>query len=114
MAAGVLQGVPVTTSDIDFWIGLPPGEHDRVLNCCHKIGVRLLTDHVVELEDGTLLNFAYQVDGLHGFEDELGRAKRMHWLSSSVPVLALGRLIKSKEAAGRPKDKVHLVIFDGP
>ena len=111
MAAAVLQGVPVVTSDIDFWIGLPEREHDRVLRICHQLGAKIVTDHIVELADGLELNFTYRVDGLSGFKTEFERAKRLLWLNRRVAVLPLERLIKSKEAVGRAKDRVHLVYL---
>ena len=111
MTAAVLQGVPVTTVDVDFWIGAAESEHDAVLRLCHGLGATILTDHIVELPDGTPLNFAYAVGGLKSFVVEKRRARRVRWLGQSVAVLSLEQLRRSKKSVGRPKDKVHLVYI---
>jgi hypothetical protein len=63
MTAAVLQGVPVTTSDVDFWIGTSQSENDAVLRICHRLGAVILTDHIAELPDGAQLHFAYSMGG---------------------------------------------------
>jgi hypothetical protein len=34
MSGAILQGVPATTLDTDFWIDLPSRQYMRVLNLC--------------------------------------------------------------------------------
>lgn len=80
MTAAVLQGVPVVTTDVDFWIGTPQNEHDRVLILCHRLGATMFTDHIVELPDGAQLNFAYSMDGLKSFAVEKRRARELRWM----------------------------------
>jgi len=111
MTAGVLQGIPVTTADVDFWIGSAPSKHDAVLRICHHLGARILADHIVELPDGAQLNFAYAMGGLKAFAVEKKRARRLRWLGQAVWVLSLQQLQRSKKSVGRPKDKVHLAYI---
>jgi hypothetical protein len=111
MTAAVLQGVPVATVDVDFWIGTPQSEHDAVLRICHRLGATILTDHVVELADGTQLNFAYAMGGLKAFALEKRRAHKLRWMGHTVAVLSLEQLQRSKKSVGRPKDKVHLAYI---
>jgi hypothetical protein len=108
MTAAVLQGVPVTTADVDFWIGTPHSEHDAVLRICHRLGGVFQTDHVVELPDGAQLHFAYSIGGLKSFAFERKRARRLRWMGHVVTVLSLEQLRRAKKSVGRPKDKVHL------
>ncbi len=112
MTAAVLQGVPVVTADVDFWIGARPRDHDKVLLLCHQLGAKMLTDHVVELPDGTELNFAYALAGLKSFASEAKHARKLRWMGRLVGVLSLEQLRRSKEAVGRPKDKAHLVYIE--
>ena len=111
MTAAVLQGVPVATADVDFWIGAPQSEHDAVLRICHRLGAAILADHIVELPDGTELNFAYELGGLKSFALEKRRARKLQWMGQLVSVLSLEQLKQSKESVGRPKDKVHLAYI---
>ena len=111
MTAAVLQGVPVVTADVDFWIGTAQSQHDAVLRICHRLGAAILTDHVVELPDGAQLNFIYSLGGLKSFALEKKRCRRLRWLGQTVAVLSLQQLQRSKRSVGRPKDKVHLAYI---
>jgi hypothetical protein len=111
MTAAVLQGVPVVTADVDFWIGTPQSEHDAVLRICHRLGAVILTDHIAELPDGAQLHFAYSMGGLKSFTLERKRARRLRWLGQFVAVLSLEQLQRSKKSLGRAKDKVHLAYI---
>src|SRR5579872_3663401 len=64
MSAAILQGCPATTLDTDLWIDLPPRQYMRVLRLCQKLGATTRANTVVDLKDGSTVNFLYQVDGL--------------------------------------------------
>ena len=112
MSGAILQGVPATTLDTDLWIDLPPRQYIRVLNLCQGLGARLLAKTVVELRDGSLVNFLYEVHGLRSFDYEYQRAKRIRWLRTQVAVLPLRRIYASKRFVGRPKDLAHLPLLE--
>ena len=112
MSAAILQGVPSTTLDTDLWIDLPSRQYMRVLNLCHRLGAKLWAKTVVELVDGSMVNFLYEVDGLSGFRSEYTRAKRIQWLNHEVAVLPLERIYASKKFVGRPKDLAHLPLLE--
>ena len=112
MSAAILQGVPATTLDTDLWIDLPPRQYIRVLNLCRKLGASIRANTVVELTDGSLVNFLYQVDGLLGFEREFRKSEKLLWLGTRVAVLPLARIHKSKKFVGRPKDLAHLPLLE--
>jgi hypothetical protein len=111
MTAAVLQGVPVVTADVDFWIGTPISLHDAVMRICDDLGGKFHTDFTAELPGGIQLNFAYALAGLKGFAAERRQARRLRWLGEPVPVLSLQQIERSKKAVGRPKDKVHLAYI---
>jgi hypothetical protein len=112
MSAAILQGCPATTLDTDLWIDLPPRQYIRVLRLCQKLGAATRANTVVELTDGSIVNFLYRVDGLLTFAREFRRARRLNWLGMTVAVLPLSRILLSKKAVGRPKDLAHLPLLE--
>jgi len=111
MSGAILQGVPATTLDTDIWIDLPSRQYITVLNLCRRLGASIRANTVVELTDGSLVNFLYRVDGLRSFAAEYRRALRIQWLSFEVAVLPLDRIYRSKRSVGRPKDLAHLPLI---
>ena len=111
MSAAILQGVPATTLDTDLWIDLPPRQYIRVLDLAVELGAIIRANTVVELSDGSLVNFLYEVHGLFSFGAEYRRARRIRWLGAEVRVLPLARIFASKERVGRPKDLAHLPLL---
>src|SRR6266498_1069728 len=71
MSAAVLQGVPVVTHDVDLWIDLSPRQYMRPVNVALRQGAKMIRNTVVELTDGMLVNFIFEVTGLAGFTAEL-------------------------------------------
>jgi hypothetical protein len=112
MSAAILQGCPATTLDTDLWIDLPARHHMRILRLCKDLGAVVRANTVVDLSDGSIVNFLYHIDGLLGFEREWHRAKRLKWLGATVAVLPLERILLSKKAVGRPKDLAHLPLLE--
>ena len=112
MSAAILQGCPATTLDTDLWIDLPPRQYMTVLRLCIKLGAEVRANTVVELEDGSLVNFLYRVDGLLSFAREFQGARRLKWLGTTVAVLPLARILLSKRTVGRPKDLAHLPLLE--
>jgi hypothetical protein len=109
MAAAAAQGVIASTLDVDIWIDLPPRQYIRVLNLARSLGAAIAANTVVYLEDGTPVNLVYEVTGLGSFKSEQRHLKRIRLYGHAVPVLRLERIVKSKEAVGRDKDKLHVI-----
>ena len=112
MSGAILQGVPASTLDTDLWIDLPPRQYMRVINLCLSLGATTRANTVVELADGSLVNFLYEVHGLRSFATEYRRASRIKWLGTEVRVLPLERIHASKKYVGRPKDLAHLPLIE--
>jgi hypothetical protein len=112
MSAAILQGCPATTLDTDLWVDLPSRQYMRVLRLCQSLGASVIANTVVELSDGSAVNFIYRVDGLLGFDREFRRARRLSWLGTTVAVLPLASILRSKRAVGRPKDLAHLPLLE--
>jgi hypothetical protein len=112
MSGAVLQGVPVTTLDTDIWVDLPPRQYMRVLNLCRRLGAAIRANTVVDLRDGSTVNFLYELHGVRSFDYEYRHARRIKWLQTEVTVLPLARIYASKKFVGRPKDLAHLPILE--
>jgi hypothetical protein len=112
MSAAILQGVPATTLDTDIWIDLPSRQYMRILNLCRGLGARVRANTIVDLSDGSMVNFLYEVHGLRGFDYEYQRARSVRWLRTVVAVLPLERIHASKKFVGRPKDLAHLPLLE--
>jgi len=112
MSGAILQGVPATTLDTDIWIDLPPRQYMRMLNLCRRLGAEVRANTVVDLSDGSTVNFLYEVHGLRSFRYEYQHAKRVKWLETDVAVLPLVRIYASKKFVGRPKDLAHLPLLE--
>lgn len=112
MSGAILQGVPATTLDTDIWIDLRSRQYMRVLNLCRQLGASVRANTLVDLSDGSTVNFLYEVHGLRSFQYEYQRAKRVRWLQTEVAVLPLERIYASKKFVGRPKDLAHLPLLE--
>ena len=112
MSGAILQGVPATTLDTHIWIDLPSRQYIRVLNLCRRMGADIRGNTVVDLSDGSTVNFLYEVHGLRSFRYEYQRARRLRWLGTKVAVLPLERISASKKSVGRPKDLAHLPLLE--
>ncbi|MDZ4814786.1 MAG: hypothetical protein SGI71_00800 [Verrucomicrobiota bacterium] len=108
MAAAILQGVPATTLDTDLWIDLPERQYMRINNLCLKLGATILRPTVVMLNDDSLVNFCYRIDGLGNFDTEYSKALSLDIENQKVPVLPLKSILKSKRFMMREKDKIHI------
>jgi hypothetical protein len=67
---------------------------------------------VVELSDGMLVNFIYEVTGLGSFAAELKNAHKMRFHGCEIPVMPLESIRKSKAAVMRDKDPAHIHYID--
>ncbi len=111
MAAAVVQGVPGSTLDTDFWIDLPKRQYMRVINRAIRLGAQALSPNVVEFPDGSRIDFLYSVGGLRSFTSEYARAHHCEWLGLTIAVLPLERIYHSKSVIARPKDLLHMELI---
>ncbi len=116
--AGVLNGAPVMTQDLDLLIRDTPKNREKI----RKLSAALQIAAPVEVSELsrsiTLLGGALPIDILFDalpggltFEALRSRSSRVQIGDSAATVAALGDVIASKEAAGRPKDLAQLPIL---
>ena len=109
MSAAIVQGVMETTLDVDLWVDLPPRQYMRVQNLARTAGATIAANTVAYLEDGTPMNFVFEVNGLGSFARELKHTVRLRFRGKLIPVLKLERILKSKETIRRDKDLPHII-----
>lgn len=114
LSAAALQGAPVVTQDIDLWFRkLPDPGLERALKKVRGAYVPptartapMLAGKGIELFDIVLT-----MDGLGEFDEEKKHAIKVPLGRTKVLVLKLERIIASKEAAGREKDRLVLKVL---
>ena len=75
MSGAILQGVPATTLDTDIRVDLPARQYMGVLTLCRDLGAQVRTNAVVDLPDGSIVNFLYELHGLRSFRAEARRRR---------------------------------------
>ena len=115
LAAAALQGAPAVTQDIDLWF--TNLRDPRLRRALKRVGAAYVEPsmHNPPLFAGggaDLFDIVTHMDGLDSFEIEARRAIRIRLGRIEVPVLPLERIIASKRASGRPKDKAVLPALE--
>lgn len=114
LAAAALQGSSAVTQDIDLWFADRSADNFR--RALRNAGVSYVEPSMnnppllVGLS-AELFDVVAHMHGLGTFEEERGRAKVVKVRGIPLPVLPLDRIIASKEATGRPKDKAILPVL---
>ena len=118
MAAASLHGVPAVTEDIDLWFSnLEDLSSPRLLAALKRVGATYVAPTASNpplLIGGSAELFVVvtHIHGLEPFEKEWGRSDpvRLGWVD--VQVLSLERIIASKRASNRPKDRAILPALE--
>jgi hypothetical protein len=129
--AAQLQGAPIPrTRDIDITPAADTDNLQRLSDALHELCARIRTTDVPEGlpfdHDGASLSRAriwnlttpfgefdvsFIPSGTEGYDDLARHAHVIDAYGQAVPVADLDDVIRSKEAAGRPKDILHLPIL---
>ena len=113
MMAAIHQGAPLMTLDYDLWLCLPVRQSIRVLRIVQRLGGIIRANTVYELADGTQVNAVFRVpDGLRSFEVEWRHCVTARLAGRSIRVLPLRRVIASKRASDREKDRLVLPVLE--
>jgi len=114
LSAAALQGAPVVTQDIDLWFkdlsdtGIKKSLKKVNGTLVPSVGLNppMFAGKHVELFDIVL-----NMHGLNKFEEEVKNTIKIPLDNVYVRVLKLERIIKSKQALGREKDKIVLPVL---
>lgn len=113
-AAGALQGAPIVTQDIDLWFkDLADPGLKRALAKVGGVIVPPVGLHPPTFAGGAveLFDIVLTMHGLGTFDEEMEHTILVDLGRLPVRVLSLDRIIKSKEAVGRPKDVLTLPVL---
>lgn len=118
-AAAALQGAPVTTVDIDFLVRRNPRNTAKLKAITKELGAVLFRPfypssgliRISRDEDGLQLDFMPVIDGFRSFEALRAQSEIVELAGHPLRVAKLAAVIKSKETAGRPRDKAVLDIL---
>ncbi|MBN1884344.1 MAG: hypothetical protein JW876_02310 [Candidatus Krumholzibacteriota bacterium] len=114
LSAAALQGAPVVTQGVDLWFRtLPDPGLESVLKKFDGSYIPPVAGNPPMIAgDGVeLFDIVIRMDGLEAFDDELEHAVKIPLGRMKVPVLPLERIIESKKAAGRAKDRIVLKVL---
>jgi hypothetical protein len=112
MGSAVLQGVNAMTDDLDLWFDHPLDE--RIGEAAKIAGGSFVWRSDPPMIEGRGLDridLVFYCHGLRGFSSEYRKAITLEFGDFSLKLLPLERVIVSKIAAGRPKDKAVLEVL---
>jgi hypothetical protein len=115
--AGILQGAPVTTQDLDLLVRDTPANRKKIEALGAVLGKRprLITDLSpvlrIDLPAAAVDLLFDRLPGKLSFQALRARSVLVSLGGSSACVARLEDIIKSKEAAGRPKDLAQLPML---
>lgn len=119
-AAAALQGAPVTTVDFDFFFRKTTTNLRKLKELARALGATVMRPYypasdlyrVVRDQDGLQVDFMATIHGLRSFEGVRDRASSIDIGGIPVLVASLDDVIRSKRAAGRPRDRAVLEILE--
>jgi hypothetical protein len=128
--AGVVYGSPYVTFDIDIVPDVAEGNLKRLSDALRALGARIWTqsepqglpfDHDARsladanvwnlVTDHGRLDISFVPSGTYGYDDVARDAVHLTILGVTADVASLADVIRSKEAAGREKDRLMLPVL---
>jgi len=119
-AAAALQGAPVTTVDFDFMFRKTPANLRKLKALAAALDAVILRSYypasdlfrIVRDEDGLQIDFMAAVHGVRSLASLRSRSKSVEFGDARLLVASLSDIIKSKRAAGRPRDVAVLPVLE--
>jgi hypothetical protein len=115
LSAAALQGAPVVTQDVDLWFErLDDPKLAAALRQVNGAYVppTSMTPPMFAGEGLELFAVVPRMDGLEGFAVECENALPMTVGDVAARILPLARIIESKRAAARPKDRLVIPVLE--
>ena len=115
LSAAALQGAPVVTQDIDLWfkdLGDP-----NLQKALHKVGASyippIMQNPPLFAGKGVqLFDIVLTLHGLDEFKHEIKNTTEIKIGKTTINVLNLDRILASKRAANRKKDKLVIPVLE--
>lgn len=115
LSAAALQGAPVVTQDVDLWFERldDPKLTAALLNVGGAyVALTMLTPPMLAGEGLELFDLVLSMSGLESFEVEWGGAIELTIGDVPARVLPLTRVLASKRAANRAKDRLVIPVLE--
>ena len=114
LSAATLQGAPVVTQDVDLWFE-KLGD-DTISRALREVGAAYVPPSinnppVLAGAGAELFDIVIRMDGLGTFAEEVKNCVEISIGRQKLKVLALDRILASKLAANRPKDKLTIPVL---
>ena len=114
LSAATMQGAPVVTQDVDLWfekLGDP-----KISQALQTVGAAYVPPSILNppMLVGTgaeLFDIVLRMDGLGTFTDEIKNCVEIPLGRQKLKVLSLERILASKIAANRAKDKLTIPVL---
>lgn len=115
LAAAALQGAPAVTQDIDLWF--KDLNDPRIREALERVGGIYVpptasTPPLFAGRSVALFDIVLRMDGLRSFDQESQASALVRLGGTKVRVLTLARIIASKRAANRAKDRLILPVLE--
>jgi hypothetical protein len=119
-AAAAIQGAPITTIDVDFLFRKTPSNIKKLKAISHDLKAVIMRPfypvedlfRISRDDDSLQIDFLTEVAGPGSFEGWRKRATKVAFGGHSLYVASLADIIKSKKAAGRPKDLAVMYVLE--
>jgi hypothetical protein len=119
-AAAALQGAPVTTIDVDFMFRQTPTNLGKLKRFADALSASILRPYypvsslfrVVNDDLGLQVDFMAHIHGIRSYASLRSRASVVQLGASALLVASLGDILKSKRAAGSPRDQAVLHMLE--
>src|SRR5438128_5577155 len=119
-AAAALQGAPVTTIDFDFMFRKTPTNLRKLKAFAAALDAMILRPYypasglfrIVREDDGLQIDFMASVHGVRSLASLKSRARTVPIGDARLLVAGLADVVKSKKAAGRPRDLAVLPVIE--
>jgi len=112
LSAATLQGAPVVTQDIDLWFE-NLGEQ-KISRALQEVGAAYVPPSNPPMLAGAgaeLFDIVLRMDGLGTFAEEIKNCVDIPLERQKLKVLSLERILASKIAANRAKDKLTIPVL---
>ena len=114
LSAATLQGAPVVTQDVDLWF--EDLSDPKVSQALQEVGAAYVPPSVLNPPmlagaGAELFDIVLRMDGLGAFAEEIKNCVEIPLGRQKLKVLSLERILASKMAANRPKDKLTIPVL---
>lgn len=119
-AAAAMRGAPVTTVDFDFFFRKTPQNLKKLKQLAKALDAVLLRPYypvsdlyrLVREDDGLQADFMASIHGVRSFAGLRSQSEQIDLAGNPLLIASLAAILKSKRAAGRPRDKAVLDILE--